>query len=134
MSTFIGQLVGFAAIVFLVVRYVVPPVRRLMAARQDTVRQQLKDAATAADRLTESTTAHSKAVEAAKSEAERVVEEAQTDAGRIVEQLRAQADVDSERITVQGGRQVDLLRTQLSRQLRHGARSRGGAPGGRVGA
>ena len=118
MSTFIGQLVGFAAIVFLVVRYVVPPVRRLMAARQDTVRQQLKDAATAADRLTESTTAHSKAVEAAKSEAERVVEEAQTDAGRIVEQLRAQADVDSERITVQGGRQVDLLRTQLSRQLR----------------
>ncbi len=118
MSTFIGQLVGFAAIVFLVVRFVVPPVRRLMAARQDTVRQQLKDAATAADRLTESTTAHSKAVEAAKSEAERVVEEAQTDAGRIVEQLRAQADVDSERITVQGGRQVDLLRTQLSRQLR----------------
>ena len=118
MSTFIGQLVGFAAIVFLVVRYVVPPVRRLMAARQDTVRQQLKDAATAADRLTESTTAHSRAVEAAKSEAERVVEEAQTDAGRIVEQLRAQADVDSERITVQGGRQVDLLRTQLSRQLR----------------
>lgn len=118
MSTFIGQLVGFAAIVFLVVRFVVPPVRRLMAARQDTVRQQLKDAATAADRLTESTTAHSRAVEAAKSEAERVVEEAQTDAGRIVEQLRAQADVDSERITVQGGRQVDLLRTQLSRQLR----------------
>ncbi|OMC19624.1 F0F1 ATP synthase subunit B/delta [Mycobacterium colombiense] len=118
MSTFIGQLVGFAAIVFLVVRYVVPPVRRLMAARQDAVRQQLKDAATASDRLTESTTAHSKAVEDAKTEGERVVEEAQADAGRIVEQLRAQADVESERISVQGSRQVDLLRTQLSRQLR----------------
>ncbi|EUA93819.1 ATP synthase B/B' CF family protein [Mycobacterium ulcerans str. Harvey] len=36
--------VGFAAIVFLVWRYVVPPVRRMMAARQDTVRQQLADA------------------------------------------------------------------------------------------
>jgi len=118
MSTFIGQLVGFAAIVFLVVRYVVPPVRRLMAARQEAVRQQLKDAATAGDRLSESKTAHSKAVEDAKTEGERVVEEAQTDAGRIVEQLRAQADVESERINVQGGRQVDLLRTQLSRQLR----------------
>lgn len=118
MSTFIGQLVGFAAIVFLVVRYVVPPVRRLMAARQDAVRQQLKDAAKASDRLTESTTAHSKAVESAKIEAKRVVEEAQTDAGRIVEQLRAQADVESERINAQGTRQVDLLRTQLSRQLR----------------
>lgn len=118
MSTFIGQLVGFAAIVFLVVRYVVPPVRRLMAARQDTVRQQLKDAAAAGDRLSESKTAHSKAVEDAKTEGERVVEEAQTDAGRIVEQLRAQADVESERINAQGSRQVDLLRTQLSRQLR----------------
>ncbi|OSC30657.1 F0F1 ATP synthase subunit B/delta [Mycobacterium vulneris] len=118
MSTFIGQLVGFAAIVFLVVRYVVPPVRRLMAARQDAVRQLLKDAATASARLTESTTAHSKAVEAAKTEGERIVEEAQTDARRIVEQMRAQADVESERINVQGSRQVDLLLTQLSRQLR----------------
>jgi F0F1-type ATP synthase membrane subunit b/b' len=40
MSTFIGQLVGFAAIVLLVVRYVVPPVRKLMTAQQQTVRQQ----------------------------------------------------------------------------------------------
>lgn len=118
MSTFIGQLIGFAAIVFLVVRYVVPPVRRLMTARQDTVRQQLKDAATAADRMTESTKAHSNAVESAKSEGERIVEEAKSDAGRIAEQLRAQAGVDAERIESQGNRQVDLLRTQLSRQLR----------------
>ena len=48
MSTFIGQLIGFAAIVLLVVRYVVPPVRNLMAARQKTVRQQLDDSAAAA--------------------------------------------------------------------------------------
>jgi ATP synthase F0 subunit b/ATP synthase F1 delta subunit len=118
MSTFIGQLVGFAAIVFLVVRYVVPPVRRLMAARQDTVRQQLSDSAAAAERLTESTTAHSKAVETAKSDAEQVVEEAKTDAARITEQLQAQAEIDAERIKVQGARQVGLLRAQLSRQLR----------------
>jgi ATP synthase F0 subunit b/ATP synthase F1 delta subunit len=118
MSTFIGQLIGFAAIVFLVVRYVVPPVRRLMAARQETVRQQLKDSAAAAERLTESTTAHSKAVEAAKSEAERVVEEAKADADRISEQLQAQAEIDAERIKAQGARQAELLRAQLSRQLR----------------
>ena len=118
MSTFIGQLIGFAAIVFLVVRYVVPPVRRLMTARQETVRQQLKDSAKAADRLTESTTAHSKAVDSAKAESERIVEEAQTDAGRITEQMAAQADTEAERIKAQGGRQAELLRTQLSRQLR----------------
>ena len=118
MSTFIGQLLGFAAIVFLVVRYVVPPVRGLMATRQKAVRQQLDDADTAADRLTESTTAHSKAVEAAKSEAEQVVEEARSDAERITEQLQAQAGVDAERVKVQGDRQAELLRAQLTRQLR----------------
>ena len=118
MSTFIGQLVGFAAIVLLVVRYVVPPVRKLMAAQQQTVRQQLDDAASAAERLTESTTAHSKAVEAAKSDAERVVEEAKVDAERITEQLQAQAEIDAERIKSQGVRQAELLRAQLSRQLR----------------
>jgi ATP synthase F0 subunit b/ATP synthase F1 delta subunit len=118
MSTFIGQLIGFAFIVFLVVRYVAPPVRNLMTARQNTVRQQLEDSAAAADRLTESTTAHSKAVEAAKSEAKGVVDEAKVDAERISEQLQAQADIDAERIKGQGTRQVELLRAQLTRQLR----------------
>ncbi|GBG39790.1 F0F1 ATP synthase subunit B/delta [Mycobacterium montefiorense] len=118
MSTFIGQLIGFAAIVLLIVRYVVPPVRNLMATRQKTVRQQLDDAAEAAERLTESTTAHSKAVEAAKADAERVVEEAKTDAVRIAEQLQAQAEIDAQRIKAQGARQSELLRAQLTRQLR----------------
>jgi F-type H+-transporting ATPase subunit delta len=118
MSTFIGQLVGFAVIVWLVWRYVVPPVRRLMTARQDTVRQQLADSAAASKRVKEASQAHSKAVEDAKAEAERVVEEAQADAGRITEQLQAQAENDAERIQVQGDRQVELLRAQLTRQLR----------------
>ncbi|MGA8328974.1 MAG: hypothetical protein WB777_06750, partial [Mycobacterium sp.] len=43
MSTFIGQLVGFALIVLLIWRYVVPPVRKLMTDRQDAVRQELAD-------------------------------------------------------------------------------------------
>jgi ATP synthase F0 subunit b/ATP synthase F1 delta subunit len=118
MSTFIGQLIGFAAIVLLVWRYVVPPVRNMMTARQDAVRQQLKDSENAAERLTESTAAHSKAVEAAKSDAERVVEEAKVDAERITEQLQAQAETEAERIKAQGARQAELLRAQLSRQLR----------------
>jgi ATP synthase F0 subunit b/ATP synthase F1 delta subunit len=118
MLTFLAQLLGFAIIVWLVWRYVVPPVRRLMTARQDTVRQELADSAAAAERLKEASQAHSKAVEDAKLEAKRVVEEAQADAERIAEQLQAQAEIDAERIKVQGARQVELLRAQLTRQLR----------------
>lgn len=118
MSTFIGQLAGFIAIVLLVWRYVVPPVRKLMVERQETVRQQLEDSAAAAKKLEEASQAHTKALEEAKAEAKRVTEEAHTDAERIAEQLRAQADVEVERIKTQGAKQVELLRAQLIRQLR----------------
>jgi F-type H+-transporting ATPase subunit b/F-type H+-transporting ATPase subunit delta len=118
MSTFIGQLVGFAVIVWLVWRYVVPPVRQLMVDRQNTVRQELEDAAAAADRLAEASRAHNKALEDAKAEAHRVTGEAQVDAERIAEQMRAQAEAEVQRIKVQGAKQVDLLRAQLVRQLR----------------
>jgi F-type H+-transporting ATPase subunit delta len=118
MSTFIGQLVGFAVIVWLVWRYVVPPVRKLMTDQQNTVRQQLADSSAAADRLAEASRAHAKAKEDARAEAQRLTEEAQEDAERIGEQLRAQAESDAERIKQQGVKQVELLRSQLIRQLR----------------
>jgi ATP synthase F0 subunit b/ATP synthase F1 delta subunit len=118
MSTFIGQLIGFVAIVFLVWRYVVPPVRKMMVDRQNVVRQQLDDASAAADRLAEASQAHDKARKDAKAEAKRITEEARADADRIGEQLRAQADAEVERVKVQGAKQAELLRAQLVRQLR----------------
>jgi ATP synthase F0 subunit b len=118
MSTFLGQLVGFAVIILLVWRYAVPPVRKLMADRQDAVRQQLADSAAAADRLAGASRAHSKAKEDAHAEAKRITAEAQGDAKRIAEQLREQADNDVERIKAQGAKQVELSRAQLIRQLR----------------
>ncbi|RFD24200.1 F0F1 ATP synthase subunit B/delta [Mycobacterium uberis] len=118
MSTFIGQLVGFAVIVYLAWRYAAPSVHRLMRTRQDMVRRQLTEAAEAAGRLAEASQAYTKAAEDAKVEAQRVVEEAAEDAKRIVEQLQAQADVEAERIKLQGARQIELLRAQLTHQLR----------------
>jgi F-type H+-transporting ATPase subunit delta len=118
MSTFIGQLIGFVVIVAIIWRYVVPPLKRMMASQQDAVRTQIDDSAKAAKRLTDADKHHAARVEEAKAEAKHIVEEARTDAERIVEQLRAQADVEVERIKVQGAQQVQLLRAQLIRQLR----------------
>ena len=58
MSTFIGQLVGFAVIVFLIWKYVVPPVRNMMKTRQETVRTQLEESAEAAKKLAEAEAEH----------------------------------------------------------------------------
>lgn len=118
MSTFIGQLIGFAVIVFLIVRYVVPPVKRMMTAQQETVRRQLEESSAAAEKVAKADQQHAKAVEDAKADAKRVVDEARADAEKITQQLRAQADAEVERIKVQGAAQVQLLRQQLIRELR----------------
>lgn len=118
MSTFIGQLVGFAIIVWLIWRFVIPPMRKLMADQQQSVRSQLTESAAAAERLAEADQAHTEAVARAKVEAQRVTDEAHADAERIAQQLRAQADAEVERIKTQGTQQIALLRAQLVRQLR----------------
>ena len=118
MSTFLGQLVGFAVIVFLVWKYVVPPVRTMMKNQQETVRNQLKENAEASRKVADADKEHERSLEEAKSEAARVVEEARHDAEKIGEQLRAQADTELERIKIQGAQQVQLLRQQLIRELR----------------
>jgi F-type H+-transporting ATPase subunit delta len=118
MSTFIGQLIGFAVIVFLVVKFVVPPVRNMMKNQQETVRAQLEDHSAAEKKVADADTEHAKALEEARAEAKKVIEEARHDAEKIAEQLRAQADVELDRIKTQGAQQVQLLRQQLIRELR----------------
>ncbi len=118
MSTFIGQLIGFAVIVFLLWKYVVPPVRTMMKNQQETVRTQLADHADAEKKVADADKEHAKALEEAKAEAAKVIEEARHDAEKIAEQLRATADTELERIKTQGAQQVQLLRQQLIRELR----------------
>ncbi|MBV9088822.1 MAG: F0F1 ATP synthase subunit B/delta [Mycobacteriaceae bacterium] len=118
MATFIGQLVGFAVIAWLVWRYVVPPVRRLMSTQQDTVRKQLEESAQAKGRLSDAEKDHERALEQAKAEANEIIEEARLDAQHIIEQLRTQADAEVERVKIGGEQQIQLLRAQLIRQLR----------------
>ena len=118
MATFIGQLIGFAVIVFFAWRYAVPPIRKLMKDRQQAVRTQLAEHAEAAKKVAEADAEHTKALDEAKAEAKKVIEEARHDANKTAEQLRAQADAELERIKVQGAQHVQLLRAQLIRELR----------------
>lgn len=118
MSTFIGQLIGFAVIVLIITKYVVPPVRKLMADQQEAVRTQLAESAASAQRLAAADSHHTQRVQEGRADARHVVDEARSDSVRITEQLAAQAEVEAERIKVQGVQQVSLLRSQLIRQLR----------------
>jgi F-type H+-transporting ATPase subunit delta len=117
---FVGNLIGFAIIVAIIVKWVVPPVREMMRKQQDAVRTALAESAESAKKLEDADAMHAKALEDANAEASKVTDEAKHDSERIVAQLAEQAGVDAERIKAQGAQQVQLMRQQLIRQLRTG--------------
>jgi len=118
MSTFIGQLVGFALIVFIAVKWVVPPVRTMMHNQQEAVRAALAESKSAADKLATADERHKETLEVAKAQAAKVTDEARSDSERIAEQLREQAIIEAERIKAQGEQHIQLLRQQTIRGLR----------------
>lgn len=120
MSTFIGQLIGFAVIVWILMKWVVPLVRDLMRKQQEAIRVALAESAEASKKLADADAMHAKAVADAESESAKVTEEARHDSERIAAQLQEQAGVEAERIKTQGAQQIQLMRQQLIRQLRGG--------------
>ncbi|OMC37300.1 F0F1 ATP synthase subunit B/delta [Mycobacterium sp. GA-1841] len=120
MSIFIGQLIGFAVIAFIIIKWVVPPVRNLMQKQQEAVRVALAESADAAKKLADADEMHAKALADAKAESAKVTDEASQDSERIAAQLTEQAGTEAERIKAQGAQQIQLMRQQLIRQLRTG--------------
>lgn len=115
---FVAQLVGFAVILFLLWKFVRPPVQKLMRDRQETVRAQLAEAEAAKQRVAEAKKAHEKAVAEAKAEAVQMQKDAAADAENIAADMRAQADHEVKRIIEHGRAQVAQVRANLVRQLR----------------
>jgi F-type H+-transporting ATPase subunit delta len=117
-ATFIGQLVGFAVIVAIVVKWILPPLRGLMTRQQDVVRRQLTESEQAKARLAEARQAHQKAIADAADQATRIRADARADAEQIAEQLRVQADAEVARVRHQGQEQIVLARAQLISRLK----------------
>jgi F-type H+-transporting ATPase subunit delta len=118
MGIFLGNLAGFAIIVFIIWKWVAPPVRTLMRKQQEAIRDALAESKAAATKLADADAMHAKALADAEAESAKVTGEAKTDSERIAEALREQAGHDAERIKTQGIQQVQLLRQQTIRGLR----------------
>lgn len=118
MSVFIGQLVGFAVVVFVFWKYVLPVLTKAIAKQQEMIETQEAEADDAKARLAEATEAHANALEQARAEASKIREEARGDSQVIAEQMRIQADKEVQRISEHGKTQVELNRQNLVRHLR----------------
>jgi F-type H+-transporting ATPase subunit b len=117
-TRYIGTLVAFALVIGLLWWKVVPPVRKLMRNRQETIREQLQEAKRADERLAEAEKKYAEAVTEARTEAAKIRDAARADAQRIVEELRSRAEQEVERIKQRGEEHLAQQHQQTIRELR----------------
>lgn len=116
-ASVVPEIVGFLIVVFVLWRYAVPPMRRVMRKEQDAVAKQMRDAEAARQRLEEAEAKYRDAVANARTEAARIRDTARADAQRIVEEMRERAEREAERIRQNGEEQLAMQRQQIIREL-----------------
>ncbi len=117
-ATFFAELVIFLAVLWVIWRYVVPPVKRAMKQRQDMVRTQIEESKDASERLSAAERKYQEALDEARTEAAKIREGARAEAQRIKEEMRDQADREVAGIRQRGEEQLATQREQIVRELR----------------
>jgi F-type H+-transporting ATPase subunit b len=120
-DTFIVELVAFLVVVFLLAKYILPPLSRIMEERQATIRQALADAEEAKRRSAEAEEEYKRILGEARTQARAVVEEANKMAEQARSERRQQAESEYERIVSTASAEVDAQTRRAQEELRQQA-------------
>ena len=117
-GTFFVELIAFGIIVWILAKFVIPPINRAMTARQEAIKKEfadLDDAKAAAHKAEEEFKAQ---IADARHEAAKIREEAREQGAQIVGEAREQAQSEAARIVEHGHAQVRAERQQAVASLR----------------
>jgi F-type H+-transporting ATPase subunit b len=117
-GTFIAELVAFALLLWLLNKYVLPPLTKAMATRQATIDRQIKEAQEAKERLEAAEVEYKELLEKTKADASRIREEARAEGRAIIDELRAKAQEEADRVRARGEEQLSAEREQVVAALR----------------
>ena len=120
-ATFIVELVAFLIVVFLLGKYVLPPLNRVMDERQATIRQALADAEEAKRRSAEAEEEYKRIISEARTQARTVVEEANKMAEQARSERRQQAEAEYERIVSSATADIESQARRAQEDLRQQA-------------
>jgi F-type H+-transporting ATPase subunit b len=117
-GTFFVELFAFILMVFILGRWVIPPINRAMTRRQEAIRREFAelDQAKADARATED--AYKAQLADARHEAARIREEAREQGASIIADMRGQAQAEAARIVEHGHTQLAAERQQAVASLR----------------
>ena len=117
-GTFFVELAAFLIVLFLLGRYVLPPLNKMMDERQTTIRQALADAEEAKRRSAEAEAEYKRVMSEARSQARTVVEEANKMAEQVRAERRQQAEQEYERIVSTAYADIEAQARRASEELR----------------
>lgn len=117
-GTFFAELVAFGIILFLLARYVIPPINRAMTARQEAIRQEFTELQSAREDARKTEEAYRAQLSEARHEAAKIREEAREQGVAIIAELRQQAQQEAERIQTAARAQIAAERQQAVASLR----------------
>lgn len=117
-ATFIFELLAFVVVLWVLAKWVIPPINKAMTDRQERIRHQFEEMeeATASAKQAEEEL-RSQMVEA-RHEASRIREEAREQGASIVTEMREQAQAEAQRIVETAKSQLEAERQQVLNQLR----------------
>lgn len=117
-ATFFAELFAFLVILYLLRRYVLPPVQKALTERQEIIAKQMEDAEETKSQLAAAQSEYQKAMTEAASRAAQVREEARADAAAIREEMLAKAREEADRILAAGREHLVAERQTIVRELR----------------
>jgi len=118
MDVLIAELVAFAIGLFIIVRYVVPPVRKAMASQQKVVATQVEEAHRAHEELQSAQQRYDAAIAEAHDEAAQIRDRSRAEADYITDEVAERGEQDVIRIHQRGEDQLNTARQQTVRELR----------------
>ena len=118
-ATFIAQVVAFLVLLWILGRYVVPPISKAMNERQEAIRRQFEDAEAAKERLEAAEKEYQAALAETRRESTRLREEAHAERAQIIEEARSEAARRAEEILEANRERLATERQQILLSLRN---------------
>ena len=118
-GTFFVELFAFAIMVFILAKYVIPPINKAMTARQEAIRQQFADLDQAKSEAHAAEEEFRAQIADARHEAARIREEAREQGSAIIAELREQAQSEANRIVEHAHTQIEADRKSAVASLRN---------------
>jgi F-type H+-transporting ATPase subunit b len=117
-ATFVVELIAFAIILWVLAKYVIPPINRALANRQEAIRREFEEAEQAKAEAKDAEEKYNAQFVEARHEAARIREEAREQGAAIVAEMREHAQAESARIIAHTHAQLEAERQQVVNQLR----------------